>query len=75
MKKNLLFALSLMVMAAMLLAACAPAATPAPAAPAEPAAPAVEPTKAPGTRCGTHQGSRSPCGSGSALAHPPRQPG
>lgn len=47
MKKNLLFALSLMVMAAMLLAACAPAATPAPAAPAEPAAPAVEPTKAP----------------------------
>ncbi|GAP16251.1 hypothetical protein LSAC_00100, partial [Levilinea saccharolytica] len=30
MKKNLLFALSLMVMAAMLLAACAPAATPAP---------------------------------------------
>lgn len=47
MKKNLLFALSLMVMAAMLLAACAPAATPAPAAPVEPAAPAVEPTKAP----------------------------
>jgi basic membrane protein A and related proteins len=51
MKKNAIWqTITVLMIAAMLLSACAPAATPAPAAPAEPAKPAepaaVEPTKA-----------------------------
>ena len=47
MKKNLFALLSAIVLASMLLAACAPAATPAPAPTQAPAAKPAEPTKAP----------------------------